>query len=58
MSVMSPYSEGSFYAQESKGDLTRDHYLNSSPIEPSLKAGLTLQNNVFFYGKLTYELVS
>src|SRR5277367_244888 len=37
MSVMSPYSEGSFYAQESKGDLTLDHYLNSPPIEPSLK---------------------
>src|SRR5277367_4436904 len=29
--------QGFFYVQESKGDLTRDHYLNSPPIEPSLK---------------------
>src|SRR5277367_3116807 len=33
---MAPYNEGSFYVQESKGDLTRDHYLRSPPIEPSL----------------------
>src|SRR5277367_2734503 len=29
--------QGFFNVQESKGDLTRDHYLNSPPIEPSLK---------------------
>src|SRR5277367_2601256 len=29
--------QGFFYGQESKGDLTRDHYLNSPPIEPSLE---------------------
>ena len=29
--------QGFFNVQESKGDLTRDHYLNSPPIELSLK---------------------
>src|SRR5277367_4673465 len=29
--------QGFSNVQESKGDLTRDHYLNSPPIEPSLK---------------------
>src|SRR5277367_4314744 len=29
--------QGFFNMQESKGDLIRDHYLNSPPIEPSLK---------------------
>src|SRR5277367_203652 len=29
--------QGFFNVQESKGDLTQDHYLNSPPIEPSLK---------------------
>ena len=29
---LAPYNEGSFYVQESNGDLTWDHYLNSSPI--------------------------
>src|SRR5277367_3962266 len=39
---MAPYNQGSFYVQESKGDLTRDHYLNSPPIEPSLKGIFSL----------------
>ena len=33
---MAPYNEGSFTVQESKEDLTRDHYLSSSPIDQSL----------------------
>src|SRR5277367_5432090 len=35
---ITPYNEGSFTCKRARGDLTRDHYLNSPPIEPSLKA--------------------
>src|SRR5277367_3647292 len=34
---MAPYNEGSFTYKRAMGDLTRDHYLNSHPIEPSFE---------------------
>ena len=42
---MVPYNEGSFYGQESNGDVTRDLYLSSPPIEPSLNGILAHPKN-------------
>src|SRR5277367_1374098 len=43
--VASVLMHGFFNLQESNGDLTRDHYLNSPPIEPSVTEFLLTRNS-------------
>src|SRR4030081_1159127 len=50
------YSKGSFYVQESNGDLTRDHYLSSPPIEQCSKDFCTPENPNGFGWVRTHDL--